>query len=193
MSHVFARFIVIIGLVSLTWSGAMAAERNPAWAAPLESPPGVSNLHRVTPFLYRSAQPTATGMKSLEKMGIKTVINLRTFHTDTKELKGTKLIGKAVPMNAWNAETEDVVRALQMLSDPSGAPYLVHCQHGADRTGMIMAMYRIVVQGWSKEDAIDEMVNGGYGFHAVWQNIIDYVRNADIEAIKAGLAAASKK
>ena len=182
------RFFIVVGLIALSWTGAFAAERNPDWATPL-SAPGLSNLYRVTPSLYRSAQPGSQGMKSLEQMGIKTVINLRSFHNDTDELKGTNLTGRKIPMHAWHAETEDVVRALRLMSDPKGAPYLVHCQHGADRTGMILAMYRIVIQGWGKEQAIDEMVNGNYGFHGVWQNIIDYVRNADIEAIKAGLTA----
>jgi hypothetical protein len=49
------------------------------------------------------------------------------------------------------------------------------------------AMYRIVEQGWSKDEAIREMVDGGYGFHAMWSNIIHYVKNVDIEKIKREL------
>ena len=44
----------------------------------------------------------------------------------------------------------------------------MHCQQGADRTGTMMAFYRIAVQGWPKDDAIAEMKNGGYGFHSIW-------------------------
>jgi protein tyrosine/serine phosphatase len=50
------------------------------------------------------------------------------------------------------------------------------------------AMYRIVVQGWTKDEAIKEMVDGGYGFHPVWSNIINYVKNVDVEKIKRELA-----
>jgi protein tyrosine/serine phosphatase len=46
------------------------------------------------------------------------------------------------------------------------------------------AMYRIVFQGWSKDEAIREMVEGGYGFHSIWSNIIQYVKNVDVDKIK---------
>ncbi len=55
---------------------AAAAVRPVQWAEPVEME-GVSNLHRISPTLYRSEQPTALGMKNLEKLGIRTVINLR--------------------------------------------------------------------------------------------------------------------
>nr|HNI57084.1 protein-tyrosine-phosphatase [Elusimicrobiota bacterium] len=65
----------------------------------------------------------------------------------------------------------------------------VHCQHGSDRTGTMVAIYRIAVQGWSKESALDEMVNGGYGFHPLWKNLRRYIRNLDVAAVKAKAAA----
>jgi hypothetical protein len=55
---------------------------------------------------------------------------------------------------------------------------------------MMVAIYRIVVQGWSKDDALKEMVDGGYGFHAFWQDLVRYVRNLDVDALKVRLAAA---
>ncbi|HEX7917405.1 hypothetical protein [Rudaea sp.] len=51
---------------------------------------------------------------------------------------------------------------------------LIHCWHGADRTGVVCAAYRMVVQGWSKADARAEMFDGGFGYHAVWRNIPAY-------------------
>ena len=71
------------------------------------------------------------------------------------------------------------------MKDPANGPYLIHCQHGADRTGTMVAMYRMVIQGWPKDKAIDELVNGGYGFHPVWQNILAYLQEVDVEKIKA--------
>ena len=67
---------------------------------------------------------------------------------------------------------------------------LVHCWHGADRTGMMCAVYRLAVEGWTKEEAIEELTEGGYGFHSVWKNIVPYVRDLDVERLreKAGLA-----
>ncbi|NQU75584.1 MAG: hypothetical protein HQ546_04615 [Planctomycetes bacterium] len=55
------------------------------WAQPLTCP-GVPNFHRVSPALYHGAQPTAEGMKNLEAMGIKTIVNLRTLHGDRDEI-----------------------------------------------------------------------------------------------------------
>ena len=74
------------------------------------------------------------------------------------------------------------------LRDAHKGPFLIHCKHGADRTGLMSAMFRIVEQGWSKEAAIREMVNGGYGYHRVWGNIVRYIEQVDVERIRARLA-----
>ncbi len=68
-------------------------------------------------------------------------------------------------------------------------PILVHCQHGADRTGVMSVIYRVAVQGWSKEEAIREMVKGGINYHEIWINIPPWIRKLDIEKIReeAGL------
>ena len=122
---------------------------------------GVSNLHKVSDDLYRSAQPTAEGMHALKKIGIQTIVNLRSFHSDRDEIADTGLAYEHIYMKAWHAEEEDVVRFLQIVTDKKRLPVLVHCQHGADRTGTGCAIYRIVIQGWSKEDALREMTEGG--------------------------------
>jgi len=126
-------------------------------------------------------------MRNLESIGILTVINLRAFHSDHAEVAGTALLNEELSVKTWHLEDEDVVRVLRMLKDTARGPYLVHCQHGADRTGTMIAMYRIIFQGWSKEKAIDELVNGGYGFHPIWKNILEYVQNVDVEKIRAAV------
>lgn len=60
--------------------------------------------------------------------------------------------------------------------------FIVH--HGSDRTGAVCAMYRIVFQGVSKQKAIQEMTEGGFGFHRIYKNIIRTIEKADIERIK---------
>ena len=77
------------------------------------------------------------------------------------------------------------MKFLQIVTDPQQAPVLLHCYQGSDRTGMLTAMYRIVVQGWTKEAAIEEMKEGGYGFSAVWNNLVRWIEKADIESICA--------
>ena len=162
--------------------------RNAAWAVPLQVP-GLPNLHKVSDSLYRGAQPTAEGMRRLKAMGIRTVVNLRSFHSDRDEIGDTGLAYEHIYMKAWHPEDKEVVRFLQIVSDENRTPVFAHCQHGADRTGTMCSIYRIAVQGWTVEDAVTEMTQGGFGFHGVWQNLIAYIRDLDIDRIKrrAGL------
>ncbi len=157
--------------------------RNPVWAEPVTLP-GSDNFFRVTPDLYRAAQPSAVALQAFERFGIVSVLNLRAFHDDHKEAKGTKLVLLRVPINTWAVDDEHVIQVLALMRT-APKPLLVHCQHGADRTGLMFAMYRMVEQGWSKEAATDEMLNGGFGFHSVWKNILEYIEDVDIAAIRA--------
>jgi protein tyrosine phosphatase (PTP) superfamily phosphohydrolase (DUF442 family) len=163
------------------------ATRPPHWAEPIELA-GAPNLHRITPWLYRSEQPTAEGMKNLEKLGIRTVINLRAFHDDAEAVKGTKLRRERLKILTWDVDDKHVIEVLRILREPANGPYLIHCKHGADRTGLMSAMYRILEQGWSKEDALREMMDGEYGYHTVWKNIVRYVRESDLDALRGSIA-----
>jgi len=166
----------------------VSVARNAQWAVPITLE-GVPNLHRITPTLYRSEQPTALGMKNLEKLGIRTVINLRFFNNDGKEVEGTSLRTERVKILTWNIDDEHVVQVMRMLRQAENGPFLIHCQHGADRTGLMSAMYRVLEQGWSVDDALAELTNGGYGYHSVWTNILKYVRAADLDKLRAAIAA----
>ncbi len=145
---------------------------------------GVPNCHKVSDDLYRGAQPTEDGMKELEKFGIKTVVNLRAFHSDKDEIKDVNLNPEHVILKLWHPDDEDIVRFLKIVTDKARTPVFVHCQHGADRTGTMCAIYRIAVQDWSKDEAIEEMTKGNFGFHEIWGNLIAYIRQLDIEKIK---------
>lgn len=162
------------------------------WARPLEVP-GLPNLHRVSPALYRGAQPEVEGFRSLVKLGVKTVVNLRQLHSDRDELDKAGVTDQLdyvhIRFNTFHPEDEDVVEFLKVMADPARHPVFVHCQHGADRTGMMVALYRIVFQGWSKEQALEEMTAGGFGFHWIWSNLLRYLRRADFAKLRrqAGL------
>jgi protein tyrosine/serine phosphatase len=159
------------------------AQRPAKWAQPLQAT-GLPNLHKVSKDLYRSAQPTAAGIQNLGPLGVKTVVNLRSFHSDASMMGKTAIKGEHIPMKAWHPEEEDVVRFLRIMNDPKRVPVLVHCQHGADRTGTMCAIYRITVQGWTKEEALREMKDGGFGFHEVWQDLVQYINGLDVDRIK---------
>ena len=187
------RFLLreICGLACLLlFCAPLAAEpiekRDQRWAQSLELD-GVPNLHKVSDVLYRSAQPSKIGMQNLKKMGIKTIVNLRSFHSDRDEIDNNGLEYEHIYMKSWHPEREDIVRFLKIVTDPTRAPVLVHCQHGSDRTGAATALYRVVVEGWTKEDALHEMTEGGFGFHEIWSNLLVWINSLDIDGIKQEL------
>ncbi len=157
--------------------------RDPAWAKAIELE-GVPNFYKVSDDLYRSAQPSAEGMRNLEKLGIKTVVNLRAFHSDSRKLEGTHLQYKRIYMKNWHPEMEDIARFFKVMLDSRNTPVLIHCEQGADRTGMIAAMYRVLVQGWSQEEALEEMKWGGFGAHKIWIHLPPWIKNLDIDELK---------
>ena len=185
------RRAVVAGLMGLPFTRALAQDgtRPKEWAVPL-SLEGAPNLHRVEDHFFRGAQPDAQGFKGLSSThGVRTVISLRAFNSDEPLARGLDLKLVRIRINTWNIEREDVVAALQNLRSASReAPVLVHCQHGADRTGMISALYRILYQGWSKAAALDEMQHGMFGYHAVWGNIPRFIRHVDAEELRRDVA-----
>ena len=193
-----ATFVALLLAANPSFAGSTngLATRPVNWATPLDRP-GLSNFYEVTTNLYRGAQPGAQGMKELKSMGVKTVLNLRSFHSDHGLVSSGELKLARLHMKPWHAEDEDVVAFLKIASNTNNLPLFVHCQHGADRTGMICAMYRVVICNWKKEDAIEEMKEGGFHFYPGWKNLVNYVNSADVEALKkrAGIKAAdsSKK
>jgi protein tyrosine phosphatase (PTP) superfamily phosphohydrolase (DUF442 family) len=184
MKHIAV--LCIVALVALyTPCGAEIPPSNrPAhWAAPIRLE-GVPNLHKVSDALFRSAQPSAEGMRNLKAMGIETIVNLRSFHSDRDKIKETGLAYEHIYMKAWHPEEEDAVRFLQIVTNPRRTPVLVHCQHGADRTGAMCAIYRVAVQGWGREEALKELTEGGFGFHGIWQDLVQWINALDMEEIK---------
>ena len=161
-------------------------------ARPLTTPrndtPGVRNFAQVSPTLYRSAQPTREGFKESRRRGIRTVINLRNVSSDRDELKGLGLRYVHIHFAPWHPENEDVVKFLKIATDPRYHPVLAHCQHGADRTGTMVAIYRVYAEGWSIEEAVQELPR--FGFHTLWKNLKTYLENLDVEELRRQVQAA---
>jgi protein tyrosine/serine phosphatase len=176
---------IIICLVAIQLLFVTNEPRLDQWAKPIELK-GVENLYKINDFIYRSRQPTKEGFANLEKLGIKKVINLRNLWSDKDELKGSGIrYYYQAKVNSGHIKDLDVIKVLRILKDTVSGPFLIHCHHGADRTGIMCAMYRIVFQGWSRKDALDELRNGGFGFHEIWKNIPQYILNADVEYIRS--------
>ena len=161
------------------------------WAVALEMP-GVKNFHKVSDQLYRGAQPTAEGMVKLKNMGVKTIVSLRSVHSDRDEIGRTDLRYEHIEMKPWEPKDQKVVRFLKIATDPNSTPVFVHCKRGADRTGTMVAAYRVVVQGWPKEHAILEMTKGGFNYYPGFESLVEYIQNLDTEKIKSQAGLESK-
>jgi len=177
------KFILIFLLLIVTLSLASEIRVRPdSWAKKVIGSP-LKNFHKLDDKVYRSEQPDTSEMSMLYKFGIREILNLRSLHTDDDEASATKLKLHLIKMKAENITDKEIVVALKIIKNAKG-PILVHCWHGSDRTGTVIAMYRIIFQNWSKKDALDELLNGGYGYHSIYKNIPEYIKKADITKIK---------
>lgn len=139
---------------------------------------GLKNVARLTPELYRGAQPTEDGYRKLKQLGIKTVVSFRCF-TDTRpEVEAAGLDYVMIPIYASIGSNPPTDAQLQTffdtVLDPSKQPVYIHCKHGKDRTGMMAALFRIERQLWTIKEATDEMQD--FGYHDIFRDLIAFVR-----------------
>jgi protein tyrosine/serine phosphatase len=150
----------LFALSLITGTGAFAQSQQ------VIEPSGVHNFHELNSAVYRGAQPSAEGFQSLAKLGVKTIIDLReTGHRATTEKKLVEAAGMKyvnIPLNGHAAPSEEqVTRLLALLNDKTDGPVFVHCRRGADRTGTIIACYRISHDHWNNEKALGEAKANG--------------------------------
>lgn len=174
------RFLLPLLLV-LNVAGAVGStprERPTHWAAPvIETTLG--NCFRVSAELYRCEQPGKEDIADLKAIGIGSILNLRRWNTDAKafEQAGFKLFLQR--MEADDLTVDDLVAALRQFRT-APKPVMVHCWHGSDRTGAVVAAYRIVFQDWTPAAALDELRHGGFGYHEKsFPNIISLFETLD--------------
>jgi tyrosine-protein phosphatase SIW14 len=122
-------------------------------------PAGVPNFHQVSERIYRGAQPTPEGFRSLAQMGIKTIVDLRREEPQVRgeqrvvEALGMKFL--SVPMSMQAPTEEQIARVMQELNSNSD-PIFVHCHGGRDRTGTVIACYRKAHDAWDSQKALQE-------------------------------------
>ena len=124
------------------------------------------NFHRVNSQLYRGAQPKAGGISKLAALGIKTIVNLRGPDDETRaEARAAEAAGLRyfnIPMAGTSKPTnEQMNRALAVINAPENQPVFVHCKRGSDRTGTVIACYRILKDGWTAHAAKQEAAHYG--------------------------------
>ena len=147
------------------------------------------NFYRVDERLFRSAQLDGSDAAKLHELGIKSIVNLRHFSRggDRRAFEDQFWLSNK-PLQSWEirpAQIADVLRTIRERQKEGAV--LVHCYHGADRTGLVVAMYRVIYQGWSLDAARSEMIDGGYGFHSMWQDIAGFLTPQNEALIRAEL------
>ncbi len=177
--------LVAFALAAAASAFAGTPSRPASWAVAVPAK-GIENLYRVEPDLYRSARPQSDGFHELQALGVKTILDVES-PADEGAARGTSLKLFHVPMTAFGLRDDLVLQALRIMADPANRPVLVHCQLGADRTGAMVALYRVVVQGWTREDALREMNEGGYHHSSWFRNLDQYVSAVNVDALRKEL------
>jgi tyrosine-protein phosphatase SIW14 len=133
-----------------------------SWCQADQQPKGLPNFGRVAENLYRGAQPTPEGFNTLRAMGVGIVVNFRENHGETeKEKREVESLGIQYVGIPWSANDEpsnaQIVEFLDLVRAHPNTKIFVHCQRGADRTGVMIAAYRIAVEHKSVAEAVSEM------------------------------------
>lgn len=138
---------------------------------------GLSNFAAVTPQLYRGGQPTLAGYEKLKQMGIDIVVDLRLSGKETEKGDVTKAGMKfvSIPWHCMLPQDRVFAKFLKLLQENPHKKVFVHCRYGDDRTGMMVAAYRMAVQGWTPSEARKEMQK--FGFHRMLcPSLVEYER-----------------
>jgi len=147
----------------------------------------VKNFHQVSEDLYRSGQPQHSGMHELSAMGVKTIINLRNSINDRHEIRNTDLKEVHIRIGTKKLNYQDVLNTMIAFRD-SEKPMLVHCRRGSDRTGCMVAAYRMVFMGWEKEKAIKGLMDKDLGYlDGMFPNILQVIKDLDVNQLKSDM------
>lgn len=174
----FARQRVIMTVLGAFFSLAAVSAFADSPISEVDAP--LPNFHTVVPGIWRSARPQYTGLEELVKQGLKTVIS---FDDDASflsqeaqwaaDLKVTFDEDTIYPNSPLDDAVVDDALSVMVSSGPE-SPLLIHCFAGEDRTGMMVGLYRVLVQHWNPADAYKEMLS--YGFHPSWTELDRYFR-----------------
>lgn len=138
------------------------------------------NFHQVNARLYRGGQPRKGGIQKLASLGVNTIINLRDdderAEAEGREAQAAGLRYFNIPVGRLGRpEDAEIERTLALIKASENGVVFIHCAHGADRTGVVIAVYRISHDGWTSEQAKKEANRYGMKF---WQRgMKDYIHD----------------
>ena len=150
---------------------------------------GIRNFDQVDDRVYRGAQPTDEGFRHLAKIGVSTVLDLQ--EADGRSRAEEKTVTAAgmryvnVPMTGLTPPTEaQIAKILDLLENPAYGVVFVHCHRGADRTGAVIAAYRIDHAKWDNARALAEAEAHDMSFFQLpRKSFIRSFRSREIEAL----------
>ncbi|HXG93509.1 MAG TPA: dual specificity protein phosphatase family protein [Blastocatellia bacterium] len=160
----------------------------------------IKNFGRVNENYYRGAQPEKRDYAALASLGVKTVVDVhRRGPKDEQQLaEAAGMRFFRIPLDENDAPTpEQVAEFLKIVNDPANQPVFVHCAGGRHRTGALTAAYRMTHDGWSADQAFEEMKQYEFmknGDHSALKNFVfDYYKglaqkNAAASAAKSSTA-----
>ena len=152
---------------------------------------GVGNFQKVDEHVYRGAQPSAEGFRNLSKLGIKTVIDLREpggrSEWEQRVVSSAGMRYVSVPMRGMaTPSNESMIKVLGLMEDSNAGPVFVHCRRGADRTGGVIACYRVEHDKWKSDRALAEArAMGMRWFEFAIQNYVRRYQPRDLAALAA--------
>lgn len=156
--------------------------------------PGIAEAGKVNEFLYRGAQPNEEGIRQLKALGIDAIVDLRGAKggaTD-KERTRTKSMGIQlinIAGNGWSPpQDEQIAQFLSLILEEPRKRIFVHCRFGSDRSGVFIAVYRMVFEGWTSEEALEEM--HAFHFKSFWHPAMKaYVRDFPARLARSAILA----
>lgn len=129
---------------------------------------GIPNFSQVAPDVYRGGQPTYKGWKYLHSLGVRNVVKLNSYAEGDSDnvavALGMRVYCLPISLCQQTIGEPDRIqlREAVALMMPIDGPVFVHCSHGEDRTGLVVAQYRVHVQGWTRREAESEMMEMGF-------------------------------
>jgi protein tyrosine/serine phosphatase len=144
----------------------------------------IPNSTQVETWLYRGGQPSKEGLKELLSWRIKTIINLESewFQREPDVVRQEHQFAirnniqfNHIPMHPFlSPKKQDIQAVLVIMRNPANHPIFIHCRRGVDRTGLVIAAYRIQYQGWKAERAYEEMKRYGHRHHLLfwWKTLL---------------------